>query len=73
MWSTLFRTVWAVLDRTPKEVLIEIILVDDASDAEWLKEDLDAYMKELPKIVRIIKSDERLGLIKVGFCAAAYR
>lgn len=31
-WSTLFRTVWSVINRSPKELLEEIILVDDASE-----------------------------------------
>ena len=29
---TLFRTVFSVLDKTPKEMLHEILLVDDNSD-----------------------------------------
>lgn len=31
-WSTLLRTVWSVINRTPPELLEEIILVDDASE-----------------------------------------
>lgn len=64
MWSTLFRTVWAVLDRTPKELLVEVILVDDASDADWLGADFKTYMENMPPIVKVVRSDERLGLIK---------
>ena len=43
MWSSLFRTVWSVLDRTPKALLVEIILVNDASTADWLQGDLTQY------------------------------
>lgn len=31
-WSTLLRTVWSVIIRSPKILLEEIILVDDASE-----------------------------------------
>lgn len=31
-WSVLLRTVWSVTNRSPKHLLKEILLVDDASD-----------------------------------------
>eukprot|EP00050_Salpingoeca_kvevrii_P018136 m.71116 g.71116 ORF g.71116 m.71116 type:complete len:593 (+) comp7919_c0_seq1:1-1779(+) len=64
MWSSLFRTVWSVLDRTPKSLLKEIILVNDASEVDWLTSDLDEYMRHMPSIVRVIPSPRRLGLIR---------
>eukprot|EP00039_Didymoeca_costata_P020214 m.340483 g.340483 ORF g.340483 m.340483 type:complete len:619 (+) comp19327_c0_seq1:176-2032(+) len=64
MWSSLFRTVWSVLDRTPRELLKEIILVNDNSVRDWLQEDLKTYMSQMPDVVRMINTKERSGLIK---------
>eukprot|EP00052_Salpingoeca_macrocollata_P020730 m.174822 g.174822 ORF g.174822 m.174822 type:complete len:592 (+) comp21341_c1_seq1:116-1891(+) len=62
-FSTLMRSVHSVLNRTPPELLEEIILVDDASTKAWLGRPLEDYIKLLPK-VRLVRLPERSGLVK---------
>ena len=64
MWSSLFRTVWSVLDRTPKALLVEIILVNDASTADWLQADLTQYLAGMPPVVKMVMAPNRSGLIR---------
>ncbi|MED6289591.1 hypothetical protein CHARACLAT_004392 [Characodon lateralis] len=45
--SVLKRALRSIIDRTPKHLLKEIIMVDDKSSNENLKGDLDAYVKSL--------------------------
>lgn len=62
-FSTLLRTVYGVLNRSPPELIMEIILVDDASNRDNVKTPLDNYIsKNLPK-VKLIRLPERSGLI----------
>uniref|UniRef100_A0A3Q2Q0R7 Polypeptide N-acetylgalactosaminyltransferase 5 n=1 Tax=Fundulus heteroclitus TaxID=8078 RepID=A0A3Q2Q0R7_FUNHE len=70
VWSTLLRSVHSVLNRSPPHLLKEIILVDDASTKDHLKEQLDEYMSQFPK-VRIIRLKERQGLIRARLAGAA--
>ncbi|MEQ2265929.1 hypothetical protein XENORESO_014901 [Xenotaenia resolanae] len=70
VWSTLLRSVHSVLNRSPPQLLMEIILVDDASTKDYLKEQLDEYMSQFPK-VRIIRLKERQGLIRARLAGAA--
>lgn len=58
------RTVHSVINRTPPKFLHEIVLVDDYSDKEDLKDKLDAYIKRFKGKVRIIRNVEREGLIR---------
>lgn len=65
-WSTLVRTFQSVLNRSPESLIKEIILVDDNSDKIHLKDKLDAYVRDTPRVrdkVRIIRLSERSGLI----------
>lgn len=70
-WSTLLRTVWSVINRSPKELIEEIILVDDASERDFLKKPLEDYIRSLPVKVLIIRSSVRIGLIKARLKGAA--
>ncbi|XP_035606099.1 polypeptide N-acetylgalactosaminyltransferase 5-like [Oncorhynchus keta] len=70
VWSTLLRSVHSVLNRSPPHLLKEIILVDDFSSKEYLKNHLDVYMSQFPK-VRIVRLRERQGLIRARLAGAA--
>uniref|UniRef100_A0A3B3HJM3 Polypeptide N-acetylgalactosaminyltransferase 5 n=1 Tax=Oryzias latipes TaxID=8090 RepID=A0A3B3HJM3_ORYLA len=70
VWSTLLRSVHSVLNRSPPHLLKEIILVDDFSTKDYLKEPLDKYMSQFPK-VRIVRLKERQGLIRARLAGAA--
>uniref|UniRef100_A0A671QSE3 Polypeptide N-acetylgalactosaminyltransferase 5 n=1 Tax=Sinocyclocheilus anshuiensis TaxID=1608454 RepID=A0A671QSE3_9TELE len=70
VWSTLLRSVHSVLNRSPPHLLKEIILVDDCSTKDYLKEQLDVYMSQFPK-VQIIRLKERQGLIRARIAGAA--
>ncbi|XP_039954281.1 putative polypeptide N-acetylgalactosaminyltransferase 9 [Bactrocera tryoni] len=70
-WSTLLRTVHSVLNRSPEELIKNIILVDDFSDMAHLKEPLDNYFKSYTKI-RILRAPKRQGLIRARLFGARY-
>ncbi|XP_036935548.1 polypeptide N-acetylgalactosaminyltransferase 11 [Acanthopagrus latus] len=72
-FSALLRTVHSVLDRTPAYLLHEIILVDDHSELEELKEDLDRYVRvELQGKVRLVRNERREGLIRGRMIGASH-
>ncbi|XP_041808477.1 polypeptide N-acetylgalactosaminyltransferase 10-like [Chelmon rostratus] len=69
-WSSLLRTVHSVLNRSPPQLIAEVILVDDFSDKEHLKVALEEYMMRMPK-VRILRTKKREGLIRTRLLGAA--
>ncbi|KAM6177803.1 polypeptide N-acetylgalactosaminyltransferase 5 [Rhynchocyon petersi] len=69
VWSTLLRSVHSVLNRSPPHLIKEILLVDDFSTKDYLKENLDKYMSHFPK-VRILRLKERHGLIRARLAGA---
>ncbi|RMC18890.1 hypothetical protein DUI87_04787 [Hirundo rustica rustica] len=58
-WSTLLRTVHSVIARSPPRLLAEILLVDDASEREFLKASLENYVRKLAVPVRILRMEQR--------------
>lgn len=69
-WSTLLRSCYSIINRSPPELLEEIILVDDHSTKEFLGDKLDIFVKKyLPK-VKIIRLPERSGLIRARLTGA---
>ncbi|XP_069879018.1 polypeptide N-acetylgalactosaminyltransferase 5 [Dipodomys merriami] len=69
VWSTLLRSVHSVLNRSPSHLIKEILLVDDFSTKDYLKDNLDKYMSQYPK-VRILRLKERHGLIRARLAGA---
>ncbi|CAI5445692.1 unnamed protein product [Caenorhabditis angaria] len=70
-YSTLMRTVWSVINRSPRSLLAEIILVDDFSNRTFLAPKiLDSSLKNLPTHVKIIRSKTRVGLIRARMMGA---
>lgn len=60
--TMLLRTVHSVLNRSPDSLLVEVILVDDCSTDEHLKEPLAQYLRLLPKVT-LLRNENRVGLI----------
>uniref|UniRef100_UPI00398F1A9D polypeptide N-acetylgalactosaminyltransferase 3 n=1 Tax=Pristiophorus japonicus TaxID=55135 RepID=UPI00398F1A9D len=69
-WSTLLRTVFSVMHTSPAIFLKEIIMVDDASTDDYLKDQLDNYVKPF-QIVKVVRQQERKGLITARLLGAA--
>ncbi|XP_016766975.1 polypeptide N-acetylgalactosaminyltransferase 3 isoform X2 [Apis mellifera] len=69
-WSTLLRTVYSVIDRSPIQLLEEIILVDDNSDRDFLKDALDEHIKNLQVSTKVLRSKKRIGLVNARLLGA---
>ncbi|KAH8412318.1 hypothetical protein KR009_001246 [Drosophila setifemur] len=70
-FNTLLRSIYSVINRTPPELLKQIVLVDDGSEWESLKQQLDDYVSlHFPNLVDIVRNPERLGLIGARIAGA---
>ena len=84
-FSTLLRTVYSVINRSPRELLAEIILSDDGSTKAFLGDELTRYVRERfaqnhtgarrtnRTIVRIVRAQKRAGLIRATTRRSAAR
>lgn len=70
IWSALVRTVHSIVNRTPKQLLHEIILVDDASTREDLGLRLEKHIRRFGNIVKLIRKKDRQGLIRARIVGA---
>ncbi|PIK35507.1 putative polypeptide N-acetylgalactosaminyltransferase 1-like, partial [Apostichopus japonicus] len=70
-WSTLLRSVHSIINRSPIGLLEEIILVDDASERDFLGEKLVNYVKQLAVPVHVERMGERSGLIRARLRGAS--
>jgi len=62
--SVLLRTIHSVLNRSPPDLLVEVIAVDDKSEYENLQQPLDDHASALSPKVKILRNEKRSGLIK---------
>ncbi|XP_034106361.1 LOW QUALITY PROTEIN: polypeptide N-acetylgalactosaminyltransferase 3 [Drosophila nasuta] len=71
-WSVLLRTITSVINRSPRHLLKEVILVDDASDRSFLKKQLEAYIQVLAVPTRLYRMKERSGLVPARLMGAQH-
>lgn len=69
-WTTLLRTIHSIINRSPVELVEEIILVDDASEQAHLGKDLEDYAARLPVPVHVLRTGVRSGLIRARLLGA---
>ncbi|XP_072633009.1 inactive polypeptide N-acetylgalactosaminyltransferase-like protein 5 isoform X2 [Canis lupus baileyi] len=70
-FNALFRTLSSVGNLTPHYILEEIILVDDMSDFDDLKEKLDHHLEIFRGKIKVIRNKKREGLVRSRLIGAS--
>lgn len=70
-WSALTRTLWSVINTSPRALLKEIILVDDFSTNDVRGYRIDDYIKKLPVPTIQYRTPHRAGLIRARLLGAS--
>ncbi|KAM5205591.1 inactive polypeptide N-acetylgalactosaminyltransferase-like protein 5 isoform 1-T6 [Hipposideros larvatus] len=70
-FNALFRTLSSVMMLTPHHILEEIILVDDMSEFDDLKEKLDYHLEVFRGKIKLIRNKKREGLIRTRLIGAS--
>jgi hypothetical protein len=71
--KSLFHSIHSVIERSPPELLHEIVLVDDGSNAEHIGKSLEDYVSALPVTVKIVRQGKRTGLMRARVAGAKAR
>lgn len=65
------RAVHSIINRTPSNILKEILLIDDYSDINGLHDSIESYINDHFKgIVKLYKTERREGLIRARLFGA---
>eukprot|EP00041_Stephanoeca_diplocostata_P003202 m.32547 g.32547 ORF g.32547 m.32547 type:complete len:596 (+) comp14138_c0_seq1:74-1861(+) len=68
--KSLYHSIHSVIERSPRHLLHEIVLVDDGSDAPHIGKPLEDYVKTLPVPVVIVRQKGRTGLMRARVAGA---
>ncbi|XP_058153999.2 LOW QUALITY PROTEIN: inactive polypeptide N-acetylgalactosaminyltransferase-like protein 5 [Dasypus novemcinctus] len=71
-YNALFRTISSVINLTPDHILEEIILIDDMSEYDDLKEKLNYHLEIFRGKIKLVRNKKKEGLIRSRMIGAAY-
>ncbi|XP_005404896.1 PREDICTED: inactive polypeptide N-acetylgalactosaminyltransferase-like protein 5 isoform X2 [Chinchilla lanigera] len=71
-FNALLRTVFSVVYLTPPHLLEEIVLVDDMSTFDDLKEKLNYFLERFRGKVKLVRNKKREGLIRAKMIGASH-